>query len=138
MIKTVYMTRRLILRTIVACVGIIGLAGFRPALARMQNDNTEALKLLATLRDLDSAKILGREYLQITPEEANINLLVKLISTSQHLMTIDIDSTSTIKLRKEITQQLQKDFELNEIINLQGWILAKTEVRLCALSALLV
>jgi len=137
MIKTVYVTRRLVLRLVFVCVGILGFNGFRPVLSGTQDDYSEAHSLLTILNDPESANALGREYLRIAPEEANIDILVNLISSSQHFLTIDIGNTNRSELRNVVRRQLQKDFELKEIAHVHGWILSKTEVRLCALSALI-
>ena len=137
MIMKTSITRRFILRMIAAGAGTIGLMGFRPALSVTQDSAAKARKLTSIINDYDSARDLGIEYLRIIPDEANINTLVNLLSSTHHLIPLDIEMTKPIDLRNAISRQLQFDFKSNEVINLHGWILSRTEVRLCALSALM-
>jgi hypothetical protein len=39
--------------------------------------------------------------------------------------------------RRAIREQIQNDFTHDDLVNVDGWILARTEARICALMALL-
>ena len=90
-------------------------AGVPPALAR----------LLPARAD---AAIIGRTYLASSPQEGDP---VKLV---RHFMAM---AESTGDLRTAIGNRLRKDFDERKTVRVRGWVLSRTEARLCALSALL-
>jgi hypothetical protein len=88
---------------------------------------------LATLLQYQaSAKIIGQRYLQHYPQEANIEQLLSLIA-------VDVVSGARgdpQELRGRLAQKIRQDFADERVVNLQGWLLARTEARLCALAVL--
>lgn len=92
-------------------------------------------KLVRTLNDQEAAAIIGRDYLKLYPEEAKVDLLVKKILPSDLRENWRI--TETEHLSEEIDNQIKTDFDRGEVVPLEGWILARTELRLFALAALL-
>jgi hypothetical protein len=85
----------------------------------------------------ESATKVGLEYLKSTPMEADIYLLSNLICSSNEEHRAKLLHADSRKLRELLRQRLCLDFEQDRIVNVQGWILAVTEARLCALAALL-
>lgn len=84
-----------------------------------------------------SAVVVGHAYLQCVPEEANTQLLVRLICSAntdrrREFLVADLD-----KLRELLRLQQDQDFEHGRISKVKGWVLSETEVRLCALAALI-
>lgn len=82
--------------------------------------------LRALFSDIDAARVLGMRYIDLYPSEAQrIVLLDKLFlsapRTSRELKTI-------ISLEREY------DFQNNRTIIIDGWILARTEAEVCALT----
>lgn len=75
-----------------------------------------------------SAAIIGSLYLEINESERSIEVLaqniVESISTSAKYM----DETTLLN-------QIRVDFERGDIVNLKGWLLSRTEARICALHA---
>lgn len=78
----------------------------------------------------ESAVNLGQCYLTLFPEEANYDWLTKII-----LPNYSTHSDSRI-LKQTLKIQRQKDFYEGNTVMLDGWILSRTEARLCALLAL--
>ena len=93
-------------------------------------------RLGALLRHEESAGLIGREYLRMAPHEANVQILLSLISLGRvdgQKGTSDADAES---LRERLWSRTRQDFEEGHIVRIHGWILSLTETRLCALAAL--
>ena len=84
-----------------------------------------------------SAKIVGREYLRVEPGEADKETLLNLICSFQPHWRTDLIKADRATLLQMFRRQQAHDFESGAIIKVHGWILSRTEGRLCALSALI-
>ena len=74
-------------------------------------------------------KMIGRRYLTLYPEEADIDhLWTRLAGLSA--------PSSSDELGVRLEKLRQQDFEEGEIAIVDGWILARTEARACALLTL--
>ena len=84
----------------------------------------------------ESAKKIGRLYLDKNPNENNAVALVEAICKSSDEEYARLRSSNP-GLRREILEEYaRQDFENGETVNLHGWILSKTEARLFALAVL--
>lgn len=95
-----------------------------------------ATKITSTLETSFDTAALGRNYLLLFPEEATITKLVTLIGSQQ-----EEELNSLLKLKSyQLYQFLQKaqidDFNKNFTIEVNSWVLSRTEARLYALTAL--
>ncbi len=79
----------------------------------------------------ESAIALGRSYLDLFPDEANYDYLAQ--HTLHHIPTTTIEIQS---IKKILQTQRQEDFRNSHTVILNGWVLSRTEARLCALLAL--
>ena len=91
---------------------------------------------LGALLDGEGARAVGREYLRAFPAEASRRVLAarvveRLPGGSRALVT-----ASDGRLRELLVSAAAADFGDLRIVELQGWVLAGTEARLCALAAL--
>jgi hypothetical protein len=84
--------------------------------------------LLHMLPDRSHAAVIGRAYLASHPEEAGLDAVLR------HLEGLT-DASGDV--RGAIAARLRRDFEERDTVRLDGWVLARTEARLCALCALL-
>lgn len=91
--------------------------------------------LVGMVRERQSARMIGMDYLDIVPHEADPRLLVALIGADLNLGGKEPATIST--MRRLISERIRRDFELGHIVRLHGWLLSVTEVRVCALCALL-
>jgi hypothetical protein len=98
--------------------------------------NPLASKLVDFFQDRESARAVGREYLRIAPVEADTLKLTELICAGRQERYAELSHASMGKVRRMLLHQQREDFEKGRIVNLQGWILSQTEVRLCALATL--
>ena len=82
---------------------------------------------LLSIMDTDELDKLGTEYLIKFPFESEEDVLLKLIFAKYP------DEISALKLESLIKEKIEIDFETNNVVILNGWILSKTEARMCAL-----
>jgi len=132
------MTRRSFLRTL-ACLGVIGSPRAAPAWAptgARRSPDPLAAKLAGLFTHNDGAVPVGREYLRTVPREADAQLLVKLICGSSSSRRVELVAADPERCLEVLVLQQREDFERGRTVKLRGWVLSETEVRLCALAAL--
>ena len=83
----------------------------------------------------ESARVVGRRYLQLFPHEADPHLLTRLICRSErrYARLTRVDGPT---LRDVLARQQRQDFRNRRIVTIDGWMLSETEARLCAIAAL--
>jgi hypothetical protein len=84
--------------------------------------------LIRLLPGIGDAAVVGREYLAAHPAEADGADLLR------YFRSLAGDPAA---LRAVIGARLRQDFADGETVRVRGWVLARTEARLCALCALL-
>jgi hypothetical protein len=78
----------------------------------------------------ESAVNLGQRYLTLFPKEANYDWLIRTTLPDEY------NQHDSQILKQTLKMQRQKDFYEGNTVMLDGWILSRTEARLCALLAL--
>src|SRR5262245_28066158 len=96
--------------------------------------NPLGARLVALFEHQDSARIVGLEYLKKYPQEADAHLLQDRIIAGFAGGYTGLAKASDSTIRKLIEDRVRQDFETDQIVKLQGWILSATEARLCALT----
>jgi hypothetical protein len=94
-------------------------------------------KFASFFQHKQSAKKVGLEYLKIVPSETDISLLSNLICSCDEGYRAKLLHADPSRFNELLRQRLSVDFEQDRIVCIHGWILAVTEARLCALTALL-
>ena len=85
-------------------------------------------QLGALFSNVDDAKQIGERYLTLNPHEADLGVL---------LDGAGITSVDSIKAMKHsISERRKQDFLRGDTIVLDGWILARSEVYVCAILAI--
>lgn len=93
-----------------------------------------ALNLVnAAFNDPLETKQLGFVYLDIFPQEAKLNYLINTILMNNYTLANYAEKGEIIKLSEILTAQIKNDFLFNNVINIDNWIVSKTEARLSAL-----
>jgi hypothetical protein len=96
-------------------------------------DSAGSAALANLLSEVDSARVVGREYLRHHPDERDPEHV-------QHDLTVALggrlEAFDPAALRERVRRRVRQDFAENQITLVDGWILSNTEVRLCALAAL--
>ena len=78
-----------------------------------------------------SARTVGAKYLDLRPDEADVSIL------AQALRLPDRDPAHAIATNRErLFAQHREDFRQGRMVQLNGWYLSVTELRLCALAHL--
>jgi hypothetical protein len=93
-------------------------------------------RLVTLLKHEESARIIGHEYLRMAPHEANVHVLLGLISLGHTDSSIGTSDQNPESLREQLQLRTCRDFEEGQIVKIRGWMLSLTETRLCALVAL--
>lgn len=75
---------------------------------------------LSTICDLQTLRQIGIKYRATTPTESNEDVLTQLLTT-------DGDPS------EQLVQKVNEDFTADRTVTVDGWVLALTEARQCAL-----
>jgi hypothetical protein len=115
------------------CAAVAATAAPPPArafacLAEVWRPPGRAAALTALVPNPASAAAVGREYLRVAPDEADIARLCELLWPAP--------GVPQGALSRALAQRQRKDFADGRVVRLHGWILARTEARLWALAAL--
>ena len=84
-------------------------------------------RLIATRRDLHSAKVVGRLWLRAQHPQPNNETLVQLLFVGE--------LRSPEQLRDQLQAQHQRDLEEGRLTEVNGWVISETEAHLYALIA---
>ncbi len=129
--------RRLLLVQMFAVIGAL-LSG-KAAVARgdrsLQGAGFTASRLVSALRSKASAAAVGRAYLETVSDEATVERLSALIAGE--LQDGALASIGDDGLRERLAAVRRRDFEREHVVVVRGWVLSRTEARLCALSCLM-
>jgi hypothetical protein len=128
--------RRDVLKGMIASLGLAGALVF-PAWPKVANPTMGLAEIRRHIRHALAAivdeeltpKAIGRKYLTLHPEEADIDRLWTALNGLSAPLRSD-------ELRTRLAKLGQQDFEDGEIAIVDGWILARTEARACALLTL--
>ena len=102
-------------------------------LASVWQDQEQTLhsRLITLFDHQQSARVIGRTYLQRYPQEADIRVLLKNVVVPDGL-----SRPGNREFMDVLQWRIRQDFIEEKVVKLQGWILSTTEARLCALTAL--
>jgi len=84
----------------------------------------------AVFSDPRSAVAIGQRYLALHPAEADVERLKASLFDG-------LDVARTAALRARLAEGRRRDFASGRTVIVDGWILARTELRACALLTLL-
>jgi len=83
-------------------------------------------RLQQVFSDPEAGRALGRHYLAAFPDEAS------LVRLTQGLLTLEA-LRSSHSFTERIAALRTRDFENEDMVSVDGWVLARVEARLCAL-----
>lgn len=107
-----------------AAVTLPTYAALHPACVTGDPDLSAAIDGLISQRN--SAAIIGEAYLAQFENERSADILMSKIRESLLADTKCIDEHTLLG-------RIRTDFERGDVVNLHGWLLSRTEARLCAL-----
>jgi hypothetical protein len=116
-------------------LAMVALGGSWPgrAAARPAIDAAASVALVKLLSEVDSAVVVGREYLRHHPDERDPEHVRHVLSVA---LGGRLEAFDPAALRERVRRRVRQDFAENQVRIVDGWILSITEARLCALAAL--
>ena len=123
-------TRRRAIATGTTCVAL-AVAGL-PAPA----EPGEAAALVRALGSRGSARAVGAAYLAAFAEEAEAATLVRALISDPATRHALAAGSGPDALQGAIAAAVRADFLARRVVKLDGWILSRTECRLCGLACL--
>jgi hypothetical protein len=120
-------TRRLVLAGIAAL-------GLPVPSAHAGEAPSSALRLYALTLPPVSARAIGRAYLARFPQEGEPIALTRLILEGMAFSDSEKLTLGERELRGRVAAQLRADFAEGRITEIDGWLMSRTEGRLCALA----
>lgn len=125
-------TRRGFLVT-VASVGGVAMVVLRRGTGRPDDARELVLQLSDLVGGHADVSMLGREYLAATPDEADIDRLVGHLAPAFGPPAWPLDAA---RAAARFRTRVADDFAGGDVVEVRGWLLSRTELRLCALVAL--
>ena len=130
-------TRRRFLATVAGIGGAALAIKARPWTALVAFAPVSAGERLAgLLAHRDSARVVGKAYLDHVPGESSVSRLVERISADLPEGRRTVLDASDDELRTLLAASIRSDFEDDRIVEVDGWVLSPTEARLYALTTL--
>lgn len=127
--------RNFISFSVAILASICASAGHTPRIVSRNRLGNRLVKIYA--QDFNAARTVGHAYLRETPQEDNAGMLTEMILQSG----TDLRQRSDILSEKDLIAKLRniitEDFISENTVQVDGWVLSRTEARLCALCALL-
>ena len=118
-------------RMVVSGVGIAAVIAATPGFGVALRSAFQARRGREMWRDPRAVRAVGRSYLELASNEADRARLSDLIFGNAGLPDVSFSS-----LQRHIAAARARDHAAGDTIMLDGWILSRTEARLCALCAL--
>ena len=92
--------------------------------------------VLQRLREQGAATAIGRPYLARFPQENALHPLLTALLQKTSVGPDALDGLPSDRLRRFVREQRERDFAAGDVVILDGWIVARSEARLCALATL--
>lgn len=80
--------------------------------------------------------MLGNAYLKLKPEETRDDVLLNDI-LAEKPNKIFAKGQDTLMVESQIEKRIRQDFDTDNIVVVQGWVLSITEARQCAFFSIL-
>jgi hypothetical protein len=93
-------------------------------------------KFLSLLCDRKTIRMLGNAYLKLKPEETRDDVLLNDI-LAEKPNKIFAKGQDTLMVESQIEKRIRQDFDTDNIVVVQGWVLSITEARQCAFFSIL-
>jgi hypothetical protein len=112
--------------------------GVVPGLSLGDPRISASARLTALIRHRDSAARIGRAYLRTAPADRDAERLLDAIVATVATGTDGDDplAADDVMLADMLARQIASDFASRDVALVEGWVLSRTEARLCALVAL--
>jgi predicted RNA-binding Zn-ribbon protein involved in translation (DUF1610 family) len=78
--------------------------------------------------------MVGKAYLDENQEEDSLHFLISTLASETNMIDFACSTCGLHAYREKIRRAIRRDFEADNCVCLDGWILSRTEARLCALA----
>ena len=95
-----------------------------------------ARSLSGFFADPESARAVGREYLELTPDEPDADTVLERLAGAHLREWEALAASDPDRLAQALRLQHESDFAHERVVAIRGWVLSETEARLCALATL--
>ena len=128
--------RSFVVTSLLSLLGI-GAFSFIQWIRKSGNDKALAQpKFLSLLCDRSTIRRLGRAYLKLKPDEIQDDILLNdLLAGNSRKVFLEKADVSTAE--SQIEKRIIQDFDTENIVVVQGWVLSVTEARQCAFFSIL-
>ena len=128
-------------RALLAMAAMVAFLAGRPALAADGLGGPRSLRsrsgrLTEIFGRRRSACAVGRAYLRQAPKEADPEFLIGAICETDADLRRVLVHGDKFRLRKALRDRVRQDFADGRTVRVDGWLLSRTEARLCALAEL--
>ena len=120
-------------RTFFIATGGAITVGFAAERATRRARRRPVLQWTASVADAPAVSDLGVEYLTRTPAEHDSEVLLSRLAALVHPASL---FATAERVAAGFNDQVRRDFRDGDILRMGGWLLSRTELRLCALAAL--
>ena len=120
-------------RTFLIATGGAITVGFAAERATRRARRRPVLQWTAHVADAPAVGDLGIEYLTRTPDEDDRDVLLSRLAALVHPASLLHDAE---RAAAGFNDQVRREFRDGDILRMGGWLLSRTELRLCALVAL--
>ena len=87
------------------------------------------------LGHLESARVIGAEYLRARPGQADVSALLQDVFPIATGDAHGLPRTAR-DFRFAFHERMRSDFECGRVVSVAGWVLSETEAKLCAIATL--
>lgn len=128
--------RRRFLQAGLGAGAVLAVAGMRPWRVLIESTRAPlAERLTALLEHRASAGVVGGEYLRNAAGEKTEGALLEGLVSGISGGRRAAERASGAELGELVAAAVERDFAEEDTVRLQGWIVSRTEARLCALAA---
>jgi hypothetical protein len=118
-------------RTVVSALALAAVMAALPESGAGSGPFTGAPSALGLWRNRNAARAIGRRYLAERPHEADATHLARHLFGDGGAVPV-----SLADIRQAVVAARNRDFAQGDTVLVDGWLLARSEARLCALSVL--
>lgn len=119
-------------RRFMASVGTLAGLVLLPACGPSQESLALGRRLIEVLPTGDAWRRVGEIYLQSDPPESGVEALIDSLLSD---LGWDPAAGTAEELETQVTKRVRRDFHEGHTVEVQGWVLSATEVRLAAIAA---
>ena len=96
-------------------------------------DHLAGARLGRILGEREAARAIGRAWLATNPQEGKRRRLIRELLAD---LGFGARFAGSDELRRRVAERVRFDYGAGHVAQVEGWVLSRTELRLCALAAL--